>query len=63
MSTTQTSRPAPALGPTLQVTINNLVQRVKRVAFGTRRFRNYRLRALLYAGQPNWTLLDTLSPP
>jgi transposase len=42
---------------------NNLVKRVKRVAFGMRRFRNYRLRALLYAGRPNWTLLATLTPP
>jgi transposase len=48
-------------GPT--EAINNLVKRIKRVAFGMRSFRNYRLRALLYAGRPNWTLLDTLSPP
>lgn len=36
---------------------------VKRVAFGMRRFRNYRIRALLYAGKPNWELLDALTPP
>jgi transposase len=48
-------------GPTEAV--NNLVKRVKRVAFGMRRFRNYRIRALLYAGLPNWTLLDNLTPP
>jgi transposase len=48
-------------GPT--EAINNLVKRVKRVAFGMRRFRNYRIRALLYAGRPNWTLLDNLTPP
>jgi len=48
-------------GPTEAV--NNLVKRVKRVAFGMRRFRNYQLRALLYAGRPNWTLLDNLTPP
>jgi transposase len=48
-------------GPT--EAINNLVKRVKRVAFGMRRFRNYRLRTLLYAGRPNWTLLDTITPP
>ena len=29
----------------------------------SRRFRNYHLRALLYAGRPNWDLLDTLTPP
>ena len=48
-------------GPT--EAINNLVKRIKRVAFGMRRFRNYRIRALLYAGRPNWDLLDTLTPP
>ena len=48
-------------GPTEAV--NNLVKRVKRVAFGFRRFDHYRLRSLLYAGRPNWTLLDTLTPP
>jgi transposase len=47
-------------GPTEAV--NNLVKRVKRVAFGFRRFRNFRIRALLYAGRPNWTLLHTLTP-
>ena len=42
---------------------NNLVKRVKRVAFGFTNFDNYRIRALLYAGKPNWALLDTLTPP
>jgi transposase len=42
-------------GPT--EAINNLVKRVKRTAFGMTRFRNYRLRSLLYAGKPNWFLL------
>ena len=28
----------------------------------TRRANNYRIRALLYAGKPNWALLDTLTP-
>jgi transposase len=41
---------------------NNLIKRVKRVAFGFRSFRNYRIRALLYAGKPNWSLLATLTP-
>ena len=31
-------------------------------AFGFRRFTHYRIRALLYAGQPNWTLLNGLTP-
>ena len=42
---------------------NNLAKRVKRVAFGFTNFNNYRIRTLLYAGKPNWTLLDTLTPP
>ena len=42
---------------------NNLVKRVKRAAFGFTNFANYRIRALLYAGKPNWTLLNTLTPP
>ena len=42
---------------------NNLIKRVKRVAFGFTRFRNYRIRALLYAGRPNWHLLATVTPP
>ncbi len=25
-------------------------------------FDNYRIRALLYAGRPNWELLDTITP-
>jgi transposase len=43
--------------------VNNLVTRVKRVAFGFRRFDHYRIRSLLYAGKPNWTLLNALTPP
>jgi transposase len=42
--------------------INNLIKRVKRVAFGFRRFDHYRIRALLYAGRPDWSLLDTITP-
>lgn len=41
---------------------NNLIKRVKRVAFGFTRFRNFRIRALLYAGHPNWELLATITP-
>ena len=47
-------------GPTEAV--NNLIKRVKRTAFGFTRFRNYRIRALLYAGKPNWDLLATITP-
>ena len=42
---------------------NNLVKRVKRAAFGFINFANtHSGRALLYAGNPNWALLDTLTP-
>jgi hypothetical protein len=47
-------------GPTEAV--NNLIKRVKRVAFGFTRWRNYRIRVLLYAGAPNWDLLAILTP-
>jgi transposase len=47
-------------GPT--EALNNLVKRIKRVAFGFRRFAHYRIRALLYAGKPNWDLLATITP-
>jgi len=47
-------------GPTEAV--NNLIKRVKRVAFGITNFRNYRIRALLYAGKPNWDLLPAITP-
>ena len=47
-------------GPT--EAINNLIKRVKRAAFGFRRFTHYRIRALLYAGKPNWALLADLTP-
>ncbi len=43
-------------GPTEAV--NNLIKRAKRVAFGITNWTNYRTRSLLYAGQPNWSLLD-----
>jgi hypothetical protein len=46
----------------LQITVNNLIKRVKRAAFGFRHFRNYRVRALLYAGKPDWSLLRTIHP-
>ena len=41
---------------------NNLIKRVKRAAFGFTSFRNYRIRALLYAGKPDWSLLKTIAP-
>lgn len=47
-------------GPT--EAINNLIKRIKRVGFGFRKLRHYRVRALLYAGRPNWALLATVTP-
>jgi transposase len=47
-------------GPT--EAINNLIKRIKRIGFGFRRFSNYRIRVLLYAGRPNWDLLATITP-
>ena len=44
-------------GPT--ETMNNLI---KRVAFGFTSLRNYRIRALLFAGKPDWSLLATIKP-
>ena len=41
---------------------NNLIKRIKRIAFGFTRFANFRIRVLLYAGRPNWDLLATLTP-
>jgi len=33
---------------------------VKRVAFGFTNFENFRIRALLYAGKPNFRVLDSI---
>ncbi len=48
-------------GPT--EALNNLIKRIKRTAYGFRNFANYRIRALLYAGKPNWNLLPAVTPP
>jgi transposase len=45
-------------GPT--EALNNLIKRIKRIAFGFRNFDNYRIRALLYAGRPNWRVLGSI---
>ena len=45
-------------GPT--EALNNLVKRIKRTAFGFTNFRNFRVRALLYAGKPNFRVLDSI---
>ncbi len=53
MSTTCTAHTTRLSCLRLQITINNLIKRVKRTAFGFHRFDHYRIRALLYAGKPN----------
>ncbi|MCL4446054.1 MAG: transposase [Actinobacteria bacterium] len=45
-------------GPTKA--LNNLIKRIKRIGFGFRNFENYRIRALLYAGKPNWRVLGSI---
>jgi len=45
-------------GPT--ESLNNLIKRIKRIGFGFRNFQNYRIRALLYAGRPNWRVLGSI---
>ncbi len=40
--------------------LNNLIKRIKRIGFGFRNFRNYRIRALLYVGKPNWRVLGSI---
>jgi transposase len=45
-------------GPT--ESINNLIKRIKRIGFGFRNFENYRIRARLYAGKPNWRVLGSI---
>ncbi len=48
--------------PTAPTAANSPIKRVKRVAIGFRRFANYRTRALLHAGKPNWDLLASVTP-
>jgi transposase len=48
-------------GPT--EALNNLIKRVKRAGYGFRNFESYRIRILLYAGRPNWRVLDSIVVP
>jgi transposase len=41
---------------------NNLINRIKRVAFRFTNFANYRIRSLLCAARPNWDRLSTTTP-
>ena len=45
-------------GPT--EALNNLIKRIKRIGFGFSNVENYRIRALLYAGKPNWRVLGSI---
>ena len=47
-------------GPGPSERTNNVITLAKRIGLGLRRFRNYRIRALRYTGNPNWGLLDVL---
>lgn len=42
--------------------MNNLIKRIKRVAFGFRRFAHYCTRVLLFAGRPDWQRLAAITP-
>lgn len=53
-------RPYVTNGPTEAV--NNLAKRIKRAVFGLVNFWHHRVRCLLYAGRPDWTLLPTIQP-
>jgi len=48
-------------GPT--EALNNLIKRVKRAGYGFRNFQSYRIRILLYAGKPNWRILNSIVVP
>ena len=39
------------------------MKRVKHAAFGFKKFANFRIRALLHEGKPDWAFFDTLTPP
>ena len=60
MSPTQRCRWRLGSSRSLQITVNNLIKRVKRAAFGFTSFRNYRVRSLLYAGKPDWAQLNLI---
>ena len=62
MSLTQTRRSQAHRRRQLQITMNGLAKRVKRVAFGITNWTHWRVRVLLYAGRPDWTKLATITP-
>jgi hypothetical protein len=62
MSTTHNPVLLKGDGGGLKISLNNLIKRITRVAFGFTRYRHYRIRVLLDAGKPNWDLLATITP-
>jgi hypothetical protein len=44
-------------GPAVAASLNNLI---KRIGYCFTNFENYRIRALLYAGKPNWRVLGSI---
>ena len=42
--------------------MNSLIKRIKRIAAGMGNFANFRIRALLMAGNPDWSLLSKVLP-
>jgi hypothetical protein len=47
-------KPFPVAVWRLHRAVNNLIKRIKRIAFGLTVFRHYRLRVLLHAGGVTW---------
>ena len=54
------TRSSPVAGEWRYQEPNNLIKRIKRIGFGFRNFENHRIRALLYAGKPNWRVLGSI---
>ena len=40
--------------------LNDLIKRIKRIGYGFTNFVKQRIRALLYAGKPNWRVLGSI---
>ena len=50
------------LSNSISEAMNNLIKRIKRIGYGFTNFKNYRTRCLLYAGKPNWRILNSIFP-
>jgi hypothetical protein len=42
--------------------MKSMLKRVKRAAFGFTNFTNYRIRSLLHAGKPDWSMIGVVTP-